>query len=123
MVSRRGFLGGLAGILTAGVAPPIIKDAMKIYVPPTKIITPFDENFGEMVDFWPDHVPQPLVFGQMPWTPELTLVLPTKRGTGVNELTVQPVYKHFTQMPVMRVALPPLGERVVRTHPLLERRI
>jgi len=38
MVSRRGFLGGLAGILTAGVAPAIVREPMKIFVPKEKHI-------------------------------------------------------------------------------------
>lgn len=32
-MKRRGFLGGLAGILAAGVAPAIVSNPMKIWVP------------------------------------------------------------------------------------------
>lgn len=41
-ISRRGFLGGLAGILAAGAAPSIIRaeNAMKIIVPKAGIWVP-----------------------------------------------------------------------------------
>ena len=39
-MQRRNFLGGLAGILAAGSAPAIIRDAMKIVVPKQDIVVP-----------------------------------------------------------------------------------
>ena len=39
-MTRRGFLGGLAGVLAAGMAPAIIHNPMKIVVPKRRIWTP-----------------------------------------------------------------------------------
>lgn len=39
-ISRRGFLGGLVGVLAAGMAPAIIHNPMKIVVPSKAIILP-----------------------------------------------------------------------------------
>ena len=53
MIGRRGFLGGLAGILAAGSAPAIIHNAMKIHVPKKRIeIMTFD--FVTAPGFAPD---------------------------------------------------------------------
>ena len=47
-------------------------------------------------------VPNPLHFGNMGWKPELTLMMPMVRnGANVMELTVQPSYRHVTNLPVM----------------------
>lgn len=47
-------------------------------------------------------VPSPLSFGNMAWSPELALVLPIHRGGANNkELTVQPSYRHITNLPVL----------------------
>lgn len=114
MIGRRGFLAGMAGIIAAGVAPAIVKQPMKIYVPPKKIITPlaglgadFD---GDVVDWmdqpWVTTRPNtgehnPLHFGNMAWKPELQLVVPIDRSTRVKELVVQPAFKHVSQLPIM----------------------
>ena len=47
-------------------------------------------------------VPNPMHFGNMAWKPELTLVLPLHRnGANSKELTVQPSFKHITNLPVL----------------------
>lgn len=87
MIGRRGFLGGLAGILVAGVAPAIVKQPMKIVRPFEKIIL---------------SSPHPLHFGNMAWKPELVLVTPLARADAtIKELVVQPAFKHITQLPIM----------------------
>jgi hypothetical protein len=48
--------------------------------------------------------PNPLHFGNMGWKPELTLMMPMVRnGSNVMELTVQPSYRHVSNLPVMGV--------------------
>jgi hypothetical protein len=47
-------------------------------------------------------VPSPLSFGNMAWSPELALVLPIHRnGANNKELTVQPSYRHITNLPIL----------------------
>jgi len=47
-------------------------------------------------------VPNPLHFGNMAWKPELTLMMPMVRnGSNVMELTVQPSFRHVTNLPIM----------------------
>lgn len=47
-------------------------------------------------------VPNPLHFGAMAWRPELTLMMPMVRnGAQSMELTVQPSYRHVTNLPVL----------------------
>lgn len=49
-------------------------------------------------------VPNPLHFGNMAWKPELTLMMPMVRnGSNVMELTVQPSFRHVTNLPIMGV--------------------
>lgn len=46
--------------------------------------------------------PNPLHFGNMGWKPELTLMMPMVRnGSNVMELTVQPSYRHVSNLPIM----------------------
>lgn len=40
MMNRRGFLSGLAGVFAAGVAPAIVSNPMKIFVPKQDIVLP-----------------------------------------------------------------------------------
>lgn len=48
--------------------------------------------------------PNPLHFGNMGWKPELTLMMPMVRnGSNVMELTVQPSYRHVSNLPIMGV--------------------
>ena len=47
-------------------------------------------------------VPNPMHFGNMAWKPELTLMMPMIRnGSNVMELTVQPSFRHITNLPIM----------------------
>lgn len=47
-------------------------------------------------------VPNPMHFGNMAWKPELTLMMPMIRnGSNVMELTVQPSFRHVTNLPIM----------------------
>ena len=47
-------------------------------------------------------VVNPLHFGNMGWKPELTLMLPMVRnGANIMELTVQPSYRHVTNLPIL----------------------
>ena len=86
-MKRRSFLGGLAGILVAGVAPAIVTQPMKIVRPFEGIIIPSLH---------------PLHFGNMAWKPELVLVTPlTRADATIKELVVQPAFKHITQLPIM----------------------
>lgn len=116
MISRRGFLGGLAGIIAAGVAPAIVKEPMKIYAPPKKIITPLSglgaDFDGDTMDWlhepWVTERQQAefdgLRFGDMAWKPELRLVLPLRRdGSRAKELVVQPAFRHVTQLPILNL--------------------
>lgn len=49
-----------------------------------------------------DGVPHPLHFGNMPWKPEVTVVLPIHRnGANSKELTVQPAFRHVTNLPIL----------------------
>lgn len=49
-----------------------------------------------------DGVPHPLHFGNMAWKPEVTVVLPIHRnGANSKELTVQPAFRHVTNLPVL----------------------
>jgi hypothetical protein len=49
-----------------------------------------------------DGVPHPLQFGNMAWKPEVTVVLPIHRnGANSKELTVQPAFRHITNLPVL----------------------
>lgn len=49
-----------------------------------------------------DGVPHPLQFGNMAWKPEVTVVLPIHRnGANSKELTVQPSFRHVTNLPVL----------------------
>ena len=49
-----------------------------------------------------DGVPHPLHFGNMAWKPEVTVVLPIHRnGANSKELTVQPSFRHVTNLPVL----------------------
>ena len=48
--------------------------------------------------------PNPMHFGNMAWKPELTLVLPnTRNGAQVMEMTVQPMFLHVPNLPVLGV--------------------
>lgn len=58
-MNRRGFLGGLAGILAAGVAPAIVHNPMKIVVPKKDLI--YSTNLcQEIVGF--DFVSKPGIY-------------------------------------------------------------
>lgn len=47
-------------------------------------------------------VPHPLHFGNMAWKPEVTVVLPIHRnGANNKELTVQPSFRHVTNLPIL----------------------
>ena len=47
-------------------------------------------------------VPHPLHFGYMAWKPEVTVVLPIHRnGANNKELTVQPSFRHVTNLPIL----------------------
>lgn len=47
-------------------------------------------------------VPHPLQFGNMAWKPEVTVVLPIHRnGANSKELTVQPSFRHVTNLPIL----------------------
>lgn len=61
-------------------------------------------------------VPNPLHFGNMGWRPELTLVLPlTRDGQFSKELTVQPAFRHVTNLPVLiRIDVKNLSETAVK---------
>lgn len=49
-----------------------------------------------------DGVPHPLHFGNMAWKPEVTVVLPIHRnGANSKELTVQPSFRHVTNLPIL----------------------
>lgn len=49
-----------------------------------------------------DGVPHPLHFGNMAWKPEVTVVLPIHRnGANNKELTVQPSFRHVTNLPIL----------------------
>lgn len=62
-----------------------------------QIFITFGQFGGESVG-----VPNPLHFGNMAWKPELTMVLPIQRGGAtVKELSVQPSFKHFTNLPIL----------------------
>ncbi len=58
-------------------------------------------TFGDANSFI-DGTPNPLHFGTMAWKPELTLMMPiTRNGNIAQELTVQPMYRHVVNLPVM----------------------
>ena len=58
-------------------------------------------SFG-MESSYNSGVPNPLHFGNMAWKPELTLMMPMVRnGSNVMELTVQPSFRHVTNLPIM----------------------
>jgi hypothetical protein len=74
-----------------------------------KIVQSFDSrmagklllSFG-LPDAFNSGVVNPLHFGNMGWKPEITLMLPMVRnGANVMELTVQPSYRHVTNLPIM----------------------
>lgn len=47
-------------------------------------------------------IPHPLHFGNMAWKPEVTVVLPIHRnGANNKELTVQPSFRHVTNLPIL----------------------
>ena len=72
------------------VSTPNIRMAGKIFV-----------TFGQF-DGATQGIPNPLHFGNMAWKPELALVLPLHRnGANSKELTVQPSYRHITNLPVL----------------------
>ncbi|BAW19068.1 putative major head protein [Ralstonia phage RP31] len=49
-----------------------------------------------------DGIPHPLHFGNMAWKPEVTVVLPIHRnGANSKELTVQPAFRHITNLPIL----------------------
>lgn len=49
-----------------------------------------------------DGIPHPLHFGNMAWKPEVTVVLPIHRnGANSKELTVQPSFRHVTNLPIL----------------------
>lgn len=76
-----------------------------------KIVPSYDQRMAGRVVFsfgsessLNSGVPNPLHFGNMGWKPELTLMMPMVRnGANVMELTVQPSYRHVTNLPVMGV--------------------
>jgi hypothetical protein len=58
-------------------------------------------SFGSESSFT-DGVPNALHFGNMAWKPELTLMMPaTRNGANAMELTVQPMFLHVVNLPVM----------------------
>lgn len=58
-------------------------------------------SFGNESSF-NSNVPNPLHFGNLGWKTELTIMLPMVRnGANVMELTVQPSYRHVTNLPIM----------------------
>lgn len=59
-------------------------------------------------------VPNPMHFGNMAWKPELTLMMPMVRnGSNVMELTVQPSFRHVTNLPIMGVITVKNIEKVI----------
>lgn len=74
-----------------------------------KIVMSFDKRMADKLLFsfgmessFNSGVPNPLHFGNMGWKPELTLMMPMVRnGSNVMELTVQPSYRHVTNLPIM----------------------
>lgn len=114
MIGRRGFLAGMAGIIAAGVAPAIVKQPMKIYVPPKKIITPLAGLGADFDGDTMDWLHEPWVTerpigadqlwlnnGRLAWKPEMVLQLPMSRTGKVTELVVQPAFKHVVNLPIM----------------------
>lgn len=72
------------------VSTPNIRMAGKIFI-----------TFGQF-DGASQGIPNPLHFGNMAWKPELALVLPLHRnGANSKELTVQPSYRHITNLPIL----------------------
>lgn len=81
-------------------------------------------SFGNETSF-NSNVPNPLHFGNMGWKPELTIMLPMVRnGANVMELTVQPSYRHVTNLPIMgRIAVTGVaaviaGKVTINNHPV-----
>ena len=73
-----------------------------------RVVTTSDERMSNRIVIafgYPemsDNVINPLHFGNMIWSPELTLVLPiTRNGRISKELTVQPRYRHIVNVPVL----------------------
>ena len=74
-----------------------------------KIVMTYDQRFSGQLMFslgseasLNSGVPNPLHFGNMGWKPELTLMMPMVRnGSNVMELTVQPSYRHVTNLPIL----------------------
>jgi hypothetical protein len=74
-----------------------------------KIVPSYDQRMVNQIVFsfglessFNSGVVNPLHFGNMGWKPELTLMLPMVRnGNQVMELTVQPSYRHVTNLPIM----------------------
>lgn len=74
-----------------------------------KVVASYDERMAGKViigfgleSAFNSGVPNPLHFGCMGWKPELTLMLPMVRnGANIMELTVQPSFRHVTNVPVM----------------------
>lgn len=97
-MKRRGFL---AGILAAGMAPAIIHNPMKIFVPKVAID---DEHMWPMIG---RGLTQSVYhIDEMPfvWKPELVLMAPWKDdGIPIRQLHAQPMFRHITNLPVMSV--------------------
>lgn len=76
-----------------------------------KIVASFDSRMaGKIVisfglsEAFNSGVVTPLHFGNMAWKPELALMLPMTRGGSQSmELTVQPSFRHVTNLPIMGV--------------------
>jgi hypothetical protein len=74
-----------------------------------KIVASFDSRMAGQIIFsfgleaaFNSGVMNPLHFGNLAWKPELTLMLPMVRnGAQVMELTVQPSFRHVTNLPIM----------------------
>lgn len=68
-----------------------------------------------------DGVPHPLQFGNMAWKPEVTVVLPIHRnGANSKELTVQPSFRHVTNLPIlMEITVKGIPETVETRVPVL----
>lgn len=83
-ISRRSFLGA---IIAAAAAPAIVRSASlmpivspKIWLPPAAPLL------------------SPLNFGNMGWSPELTIVL---NRAGYYKAVGQPIFRHVTNLPIL----------------------
>ena len=97
-----------------------------------KIVMTYDQRFSGQLMFslgseasLNSGVPNPLHFGNMGWKPELTLMMPMVRnGSNVMELTVQPSYRHVTNLPllgsltILNIASVIAGKVQIDTHPV-----